>query len=114
MPGPVPKRSTQRRRRNETESTDHAPGAPRRARPPRPDPKWHAIARSWFSSLGRSGQSTFYEPSDWALAALIAESISRDLEEQFVGFTEDGDIIRERLPLKGASLAAYLKAMTAL
>lgn len=81
---------------------------------PRPDPKWHNVAKRWFNSLKLSGQSVYYEPSDWATAFLIAESISRDLEPQFVGFTEDGDVIKEQLPLKGASLTAYLRAMSAL
>lgn len=75
---------------------------------------WHPIARRWYESLAASGQSDFYEESDWALAQLTAESISRDLLPQVVGVTDDGDVIEREVPIKGASLAAYLKSMTAL
>lgn len=120
MPGPVPKRKAQRRRQNtDGVEIESAPGAPR-VRVPRADPKWHPVARAWFNSLGRSGQARFYEPSDWALATLMAESMSRDLAPQFVGFEEGTDsegnaFVRpclQRLPMKGASLAAYLKGMS--
>jgi hypothetical protein len=40
---------------------------------------WHPIARDWFRSLARSGQSRFYEPSDWATAKLLADQMSRML-----------------------------------
>jgi hypothetical protein len=42
--------------------------------PPKPDPKWKPEARSWFNSLGLSGQSEFYEPSDWATAVAAAQA----------------------------------------
>nr|WP_052809999.1 hypothetical protein [Streptomonospora alba] len=45
---------------------------------------------------------------------MIAESTSRDLCPQVVGTTDDGEILRDAIPLKGASLSAYLKAMTSL
>lgn len=81
MPGPVPKRSDQRRRRNKP-----AGGEITRARSagaqgaPEADPEWHPIAREWFESLGASGQAQFYEPSDWATARVWAELLSRQLE----------------------------------
>lgn len=114
MPGPTPKRSDQRRRRNAPATPiTHASGAAT-VPVPRVDGKWHPVAKRWFKSLKDSGQSAFYEPSDWAVAVLIAESMSRDLNPQVVGITETGKVVKERIPLKGASLAAYLKAMTAL
>lgn len=82
---------------------------------PAADEKWHPIARRWYDSLTRSAQSHFYEPSDWATAHLVAESISRDLKPQFVGISETtGEVIHETIPMKGANLNAYLKAFTAL
>lgn len=77
--GPVPKRSTERRRRNKPAvEVDTAPAG---AEPsvPEPDPEWHPIARDWFAALGRSGQSRFYEASDWATARYVAEGMSRSL-----------------------------------
>jgi hypothetical protein len=113
--GPVPKRESQRRRQNEpevpVEKADGAAEVPL----PRPNPKWHPIAKRWFESLARSGQSAFYEPSDWATAELIAESMSRDLKPQVVGIKEEtGEPVMATIPLKGASLAAYLKAFSVL
>jgi hypothetical protein len=114
--GPVPKRSDQRRRRNAPEvPIEQAPAAPGGVEVPPAHDRWHPIARDWYESLARSGQSAFYEPSDWATAVLIAESISRDLKPQVVGVhPETGEPVMAAIPLKGASLAAYLKAMTAL
>lgn len=112
--GPAPKRSTQRRRTNKPATpTRKAPGAAE-VTVPKANPKWHAIAKRWFDALGKSGQSKFYEPSDWATAELIAESISRDLKPQVVGVTGEGEAQFAQIPLKGASLAAYLKAMSSL
>lgn len=110
--GPVPKRSDQRRRRNKTEPVTKAQG--NGSKPPPADSKWHPVAKRWFQSLKQSGQSRFYEESDWALAFLLAESISRELKPQLVGTTADGEPIFWNQPPKGASLAAWLKAMSSL
>jgi hypothetical protein len=113
--GPIPKRSTQRRRRNKTTEPTKAPATPKKPTAPRADPKWHPVAKRWYAALGKSGQSEFYEPSDWALACLLAESMSRDLKPQVVGINEEtNEPVFAVIPLKGASLAAYLKAMTGL
>lgn len=119
--GPVPKRSSQRRRQNREAAPEkvevpvEAPAAAAKADAPAPNERWHPAARAWYESLARSGQSTFYEASDWALAYLIAESISRDLKPQVVGVNEEsGEPVMAVIPMKGASLSAYLKAMTAL
>jgi hypothetical protein len=79
------------------------------------DEKWHPVAKHWYDSLPESGQSIYYQPSDWAIAYLLAESLSRDFKPQFVGVNEEsGEPIFETIPLKGASLGAYLKGFTAL
>jgi hypothetical protein len=50
-------------------------GKSRRREIPIPDanPSWHPTARSWFNSLALSGQSEFYEASDWATAVMAAQ-----------------------------------------
>lgn len=112
--GPVPKRSDQRRRTNAPATPVKNPPAAAKVKAPTADTQWHKVALAWYKSLALSGQSIFYEPSDWATAYLIAESMSRDLSPQFVGITEKGDSVRETIPLKGASLSAYLRAMAVL
>lgn len=113
--GPAPKRAAERRRRNK----DSAPESVDVAGPveqPEPMEDWHPVAKGWYLSLADSGQAQFYEPSDWALAQVLAESMSREFKPQVVGVTvrDDGsrDPIWADVPIKGASLSAYLKGMT--
>ncbi|CAB0998640.1 hypothetical protein FRC0497_01471 [Corynebacterium diphtheriae] len=82
MPGPVPKRSDQRRRRNKDTTGLHIVKdlpATAKANPPRVSPNWHPLMKDWFRSLKESGQSAFYEPSDWQTARLLAEVMSQEL-----------------------------------
>lgn len=83
---------------------------------PPPDPQWHPVAAQWFESLVRSGQSAFYEPSDWAMAVVVAEAMSRELHPQpvVVGNGPGARVEMLVLPPKSASIAAWLKAATAL
>lgn len=77
--GPIPKRSDQRRRRNKPEGgIRKATGAAVVTVPP-VRKHWHPVARDWFRSLAKSGQSQFYEPSDWQTAVLTAEIMSQVL-----------------------------------
>ena len=74
--GPVPKRTESRQRRNAPEvETTKAAGADDVAQPS-PDPDWHPIAARLWHSLGESGQSRFYEPSDWAVAYSLMDDLS--------------------------------------
>ena len=114
--GPVPKRSDQRRRENAPEvSPTKAPGAAS-VSIPSADPEWNPVAVRWYESLAESGQSAFYEPSDWASAWLLAESMSRELEPQplVVGSGEHAKVEMHRMPPKAASVAAWLKGMSQL
>lgn len=81
---------------------------------PPADDDWHPIAKRWYVALTRSPQAVTFVDSDWATAVFVAESMSRDLNPQFVAVTEQGEVIHETIPLKGASLTAYLKAFSAL
>lgn len=79
MPGPIPKRSDQRRRMNKPEGgISSAPSAAVVA-VPEPSPMWHATARAWYESLGQSGQTVYYQPSDWMVAYVWAEVLSQQL-----------------------------------
>lgn len=76
--GPVPKRSDQRRRRNKDVPMTTGRAAEDVVQPDA-DPDWHPIAREWYDSLAESGQSFWFEPSDWATAKYVAEAMSRNL-----------------------------------
>lgn len=72
--GPVPKRTEQRRRRNKDKPVDiAAAGAVTEA--PALREGLHPLAAAWYKSLQQSGQSRFYEPSDWMTAQVLAEGI---------------------------------------
>jgi hypothetical protein len=80
--GPVPKRSTERRRQNkesQVETVKVEGLGP--VDVPAADPGWHVIARDWYESLAKSGQSMFYEPSDWQYARYVADVMSRNLKQ---------------------------------
>ncbi len=85
--GPVPKRTDERRRRNKDpgQSKAQAAGA---VRPPATPRGRHPVARRWYASLKDSGQSQFYEPSDWAAAEYVAEVMTKNLTE--AGFSAAG------------------------
>jgi hypothetical protein len=88
--GPVPKRSNQRRRRNKPQVSTTAVAVEGEVqRPPALD-SWHPLARDWYDSLADSGQSKFYEPSDWHSARLAADIISRSVSGDQVSSAEVG------------------------
>lgn len=126
MPGPVPKKDAERRRRNKTpESEGSLSAIPAEVvnvdellvgevEIPVANEDWHPIALQIYESVAKSGQVIWMEPSDWSTLYLLCESISRDLNPQVVGITEEGEVVKDTIPLKGASLNAYLKAMASL
>jgi hypothetical protein len=114
-PGPVPKRDSQRRRTDPNrDPLRSAPGA-QPFDPPAGNKKWHPVARRWFDSLAASGQVVFWEPSDWAVAEILAETMSRELRPKFVGVGVDEEgkptPILHELPIPGAALGAILRGM---
>jgi hypothetical protein len=83
MPGPVPKRSDRRIRRNKDG------GEVERVRviaePVEAPPlgfTTHEIAMSWYESLATSGQARYYEPSDWQSARMVAHEMGRMLNRR--------------------------------
>lgn len=81
---------------------------------PEPDPRWQPIARSWFSSLALSGQSAFYEATDWQtahVAASVLDIAIRECNATMAGLFErmsarllvtEHDRVRVHLVLAGA------------
>ena len=117
--GPVGKRSEERQRKNAPDiplvKVDVANVLQASVVMPEPNEKWHPVAERWYRSLSESAQCIFFEPSDWAVAYMTAESISRDMKPQVVGINEEtGEPVLAKVPLKGASLSAYTKIFGAL
>lgn len=76
----VPKRSTERRRRNKTNETKVVVVGG--VTVPPVDDSWHQIAQDWYNSLAESGQAQWYEPSDWAAARLVAATMTRFMHNE--------------------------------
>lgn len=120
--GPAPKRAEERVRAEEPAIPVRTVRVDKLIRMdveiPEPNEKWHDVARMWYDSLAESAMCVYYEPSDWAFAYLLAENLSRELKPQHVGFENDGEFVTHavmrKVPIKGASMAAYLKGMTML
>ena len=81
MSGPVPKHSSVRRRLNKKPGLEQievfgdVPIPPLR-------PGLNPLAAGWYASLATSGQSKYYEPSDWMMAQLLAEAIDQFITRQ--------------------------------
>lgn len=81
-PGPVPKRSSERRRQNKESKVETVPAIVETVAIPPADQRWHPVALGLYESLKESGQSRFYEPSDWWLAQYICDAMSRNLKQR--------------------------------
>jgi hypothetical protein len=110
--GPIPKRDSQRRRTEPNRDPLRTATGAQPFDPPKGNPKWHPVARRWFDSLKVSGQAVFWEPSDWAVAEILAETMSRELRPKFVALDAQGDPILRETPIPGAALGAILRGMT--
>lgn len=129
--GPAPKRAEERERRNVPAtgeaivvSQDALESLPFEVEtlvePPPAGEKWEPAAKAFYEATLRDPARIWMGPADWAMHWLICESLSRDLAPQYVATLEGGidietgeklsdRVVRERLPMKGSSLASYLK-----
>lgn len=82
--GPAPKRSTERHgHRGQADEPEQVEQDGAVSVPPAGE-SWHSVAREWYESLPASGQSKFYEPSDWQQAHFCAELMHRALTDEKV------------------------------
>lgn len=73
--GPLPKRDADRAGHNaKSEQADKVKKNTATAMPAAPD-EWCDLARDWYTSLAESGESTFYEPSDWQYALVVGQML---------------------------------------
>lgn len=112
--GPVPKRSSERRRRNKAEGVQvtSVPATVEKVTCPPADDAWHPIAGDWYKSLAESGQAVWYEPSDWATARYVAEAMSRGLQSSRFSaqlFAAVSAAMTELLTTEGARRRARLE-----
>lgn len=78
--GPVPNREedlARPRSRKGSDEQEVKKGLMRKVTVPRADPDWHAIAKQIYNSLKKSGQSDYFQDSDWAYAFMLCEDISQ-------------------------------------
>lgn len=80
-PGPIPRRDDEntrpRSRRGEAGGAPVKRGELRPVNPPKADPEWHRIAVEMYESVSTSGESDFYQDSDWALLYSLCDDLSR-------------------------------------
>lgn len=83
MPGPMPKRSEARSRRNKPENeggVSLSKGERVAFRPPPVDRSWHPRAKQWYRSLSRSGMRDYYELSDYETARILCDALTKYYE----------------------------------
>jgi hypothetical protein len=64
---------------------------------PESSPRWLPQARSWFNSLALSGQSEFYEASDWATAVIAAQLLDTFLRTRSIPVFKEWRLLTARL-----------------
>lgn len=82
MPGPIPKRSTERVRRNKDDQLEIVRAEGSVHQPPLNIPGIHPMARDWYESLAESGQAQYYEPSDWQFARFLCIYLDEQLKSE--------------------------------
>lgn len=134
--GPVPKKDAERRRRNKTPERDGISGLPAEVvnldetihaevEIPVADPDWEPLTHSYWESFVASGQSMFYEPTDWMTAFMLMETLDRWLKPQDIrtgeirpAQQEGGEVeyvfTPKTVPIPGNVLSSILKGLTAL
>lgn len=82
--GPVPKRSDQLRDTTQVGRADRVDVSDlgEEVGRPLPSESWHTAARQLWDSLEQSGQSRFYEPSDWAMAYVLMDDLTHYLRSR--------------------------------
>lgn len=81
MPGPIPRRDEENTRPRSRRGAAGGPtvqvGELRPTKDWLPDPDWHPIAISAFESFKNSGQSDWFQDSDWAFLFTLCDDLSR-------------------------------------
>lgn len=78
--GPIPKRSSERRRRNKPDGPVDSIDISGAVEVPELGMDVHPLAADLYASLADSGEARFYEPSDWEYARMTAYVTSKLLD----------------------------------
>lgn len=79
MPGPMPKRSEERTRRNKPENEGGialSKGIAYPVKVPPADSSWHPRAKAWYRSLKASGMADYYQNSDYETARILCDALT--------------------------------------
>lgn len=119
--GPAPRRDDERRRRNEpahpitklsrSELQELPFEVDVEPAPPEVGEDWHPLVWGLWEALKTDPSRKWMTSADWAATALFFESMSRELGEQVINVTKEGEVIRELVPVKGASLGNFLRLL---
>lgn len=75
------KKDEERVRRPDPVSGKARHGELRPTKAPNVKSDWHPNAKAWFKSLKNSGQSDYFQDSDWAMAVLCADYLTKWYEK---------------------------------
>lgn len=76
MPGPIPKPEDQLRQPRKKSRGTVTRGEALPVTIPEPDPDWHPLALELWDAVLKSGQSGYYQQTDWAVARDMCEELS--------------------------------------
>lgn len=97
MPGPIPNRTEDLSRERDAHRSTKAPlkkGVMREVKIPNAPRDWHPTCRRLWESLKSSGQSDFFQDSDWAYAYSILEDFSFQKNAQAKGKRMSAETIK--------------------
>lgn len=110
--GPIPKRTEVRRRANaSSDGLEVSRGASMPSAAPEPAPYWHEMALEIYESMCESGQSVYWEQSDYAVLWLMCDQLHALYQPQFLGMQGDGIGIQKPFYGKRAMTASEIGAI---
>lgn len=85
--------------------------------PPSAVEGWHPIVKEAWDALKTDPARLTMTSGDWMATKIVFESMSRALMPQVVGVIQNnehgpGDVIRDRVPVNGAQMTAFLTHLT--
>ena len=106
MAGKIQKRSDEKVGHYKSVTGEARPGKMRPVKQVNADrKKWHPRALAWFDSLRTSGQSDYFQDSDWAQAKIIADLLTHAYNAEFYRMAQMLDTISSMMAKLGTTEA---------